>query len=512
MVKPLITLRGMYKRFPGVLANDNIDMDIYPGEIHALLGENGSGKSTLMCLLSGLYRPDGGSICVDGEEKKFGSPRDAIACGIGMVHQHFKLVEPFTVAENIAMSGQNSSFMLSTEKMTADIAELGEKYGLAIKPEASVWQLSVGEKQRVEIVRMLYHGSRVLILDEPTAVLTPQEAAEMFKTLRRMADDGCAIVFITHKLNEVYELADRVTVLRGGKLTGVLERGGFDTKKLVWMMVGRDVVSQYERDVMPEGRPVLEVDKAVAFNDMGMYGLKDLSLTVNEGEIFGIAGVAGNGQRELAEVVTGLRRVADGTIKLYGEDVTNFRPGDMIGRGVSYVPEDRLGVGLVPELSVLENLLLKSYQQPEFSGRWLLNGKAIKERAAKLVREYKVQVSSLDQPVKMLSGGHLQRLLLAREIAEKPRLMVVVYPARGLDVGATEAVHRLLLDLKAEKTAVLLISEDLDEIMKLADRVGVLYNGRLVGEFPVEEADIEQIGLLMAGSGTGGGKADAYQI
>jgi ABC-type uncharacterized transport system ATPase subunit len=512
MVKPLITLRGMYKRFPGVLANDNIDMDIYPGEVHALLGENGSGKSTLMCLLSGLYKPDGGSIRVDGEEKKFGSPRDAIACGIGMVHQHFKLVEPFTVAENVAMSGQHGSFMLSTEKMTADIAELGEKYGLAIQPEARVWQLSVGEKQRVEIVRMLYHGSRVLILDEPTAVLTPQEAAEMFKTLRKMADDGCAIVFITHKLNEVYELADRVTVLRGGKLTGVLARGGFDTKKLVWMMVGRDVVSQYERDVMPEGRPVLEVNKVVAFNDMGMYGLKDLSLTVNEGEIFGIAGVAGNGQRELAEVVTGLRRVADGTIKLNGEDVTNFRPGDMIGRGVSYVPEDRLGVGLVPELSVLENLLLKSYQQPEFSGRWLLNGKAIRERAAKLVREYKVQVSSLDQPVKMLSGGHLQRLLLAREIAEKPRLMVVVYPARGLDVGATEAVHRLLLDLKAEKTAILLISEDLDEIMKLADRVGVLHNGRLVGEFPVEEADIEKIGLLMAGSGTGGGNADAYQI
>ncbi len=512
MVMPLITLRGMYKRFPGVLANDNIDLDIYPGEIHALLGENGSGKSTLMCLLSGLYTADGGTIRVDGEEKRFRSPRDAIACGIGMVHQHFKLVEPFTVAENIAMSGRDESFVLSTERMTADIAALGDKYGLEIKPVARVWQLSVGEKQRVEIVRMLYHGSRVLILDEPTAVLTPQEAAELFKTLRWMAADGCAVVFITHKLNEVYELADRVTVLRGGKVTGTLVRGQLDTKKLVWMMVGRDVVSKYERDAVPEGRPVLAVDKAVAFNDMGMYGLKDLSLTVREGEIVGIAGVAGNGQRELAEAVTGLRRVADGTICLYGEDVTNFRPAEMIARGVSYVPEDRLGVGLVPGLTVLENLLLKSYQQPEFAGRWLLDGKAIRARAEKLVREFKIKVSSLDQPVRMLSGGHLQRLLLAREIAEKPRLMVVVYPARGLDVGATEAVHRLLLDLKADKTAILLISEDLDEIMKLADRVGVLYGGRLVGEFPVEEADIERLGLLMAGSGGEGGNADAVQV
>jgi len=512
MPKPIITMRGISKRFPGVLANDNIDLDIFPGEIHALLGENGSGKSTLMCILSGLYKPDDGTITVNGEEKRFGSPRDAIACGIGMVHQHFKLVEPFSVAENIAMSGRNASFMLSTEKMTADIAELGERYGLAIKPEAKVWQLSVGEKQRVEIVRMLYHGSRVLILDEPTAVLTPQEAAEMFRTLRRMADDGCSIMFITHKLNEVYELADRVTVLRGGRVTGVLDRGQFDTKKLVWMMVGRDVVSQYERDAVPEGRTVLASDRAVAFNDMGMYGLKDLSLAVREGEIYGIAGVAGNGQRELAEVVTGLRRMAEGTVRLYEEDVTNFHPADMIARGVSYVPEDRLGVGLVPELSVLENLLLKSYQQPEFAGRWLLNGKAIRARAERLVAEFKIKVSSLDQPVRMLSGGHLQRLLLAREIAEKPRLMVVVYPARGLDVGATEAVHRLLLDLKAEKTAVLMISEDLDEIMKLADRVGVLYNGRLVGEFPVEEADIAKIGLLMAGSGTGGGKTDADTV
>ncbi|MDR3561168.1 MAG: ABC transporter ATP-binding protein [Negativicutes bacterium] len=510
MAKPMIELRGITKRFPGVLANDGIDLDIYPGEIHALLGENGSGKSTLMCILSGLYKSDGGSITMSGEEKRFRSPRDAIACGIGMVHQHFKLVEPFSVAENIAMSERDGAFLLSTEKMVADIAALGGKYGLAIQPEARVWQLSVGEKQRVEIVRMLYHGSRVLILDEPTAVLTPQEASELFVTLRKMADDGCAVVFITHKLGEVYELADRVTVLRHGRVTGVLGHGELDTKKLVSMMVGRDVVSSYERDAMPEGPVVLEMDKVIAFNDMGMFGLKDLSLKVGEGEIFGIAGVAGNGQRELAEVITGLRRSASGTIRLYGEKVTNLQPAEMIGRGVSYVPEDRLGMGLVPDLNVVENLLLKSYQQPEYSGRWLLNGKAIHARAARLVEQYKVKVASLYSPVKMLSGGHLQRLLLAREIAEAPRLMVVVYPARGLDVGATEAVHRLLLDLKADGTAILMISEDLEEIIKLADRVGVLYNGQLVGNFPVAEADIETIGLLMAGSNMAeGGAQDA---
>jgi len=508
MPKPLIEMRGITKKFPGVLANDHIDLDIFPGEIHALLGENGSGKSTLMCILSGLYKPDAGTILVNGAAKKFRSPRDSIACGIGMVHQHFRLVEPFTVAENIAISERDGSFLLSTDKMTADIAALGGRYGLAIQPEAQVWQLSVGEKQRVEIVRMLYHGSRVLILDEPTAVLTPQEAEELFITLRKMAEDGCAVVFITHKLHEVYELADRVTVLRNGRVTGVLDHGRLNTKQLVAMMVGRDVVSSYERDAVPEGSMVLEIDKVTAFNDMGMFGLRDLSLRVAEGEIFGIAGVAGNGQRELAEVITGLRRCAAGKVRLYGEDVTNRPPGEMIARGVSYVPEDRLGMGLVPDLNVVENLLLKSYQQPEYSGRWLLNSKAIHERAERLVEQYKVKVSSLYAPVKMLSGGHLQRLLLAREIAEAPRLMVVVYPARGLDVGATEAVHRLLLDLKADKTGILMISEDLEEIMKLADRVGVLYNGQLVGNFPVAQADIEAIGLLMAGSGGGQGGED----
>lgn len=500
MATPLVEMRGIVKRFPGVTANDHVDLAVYPGEIHALLGENGSGKSTLMSVLAGLYALDEGSILMDGAEKKFGSPREAIACGVGMVHQHFKLVETFTVAENIAMGERAGQFLLSVDQIKEVIAEFGYKYGLEIDPDAYVWQLSVGEKQRVEILRMLHYGSKVLILDEPTAVLTPQEAWELFNNLRKMAADGCAVVFITHKMNEVHELADRVTVLRGGRVTGRMEKGRFNTKELVLSMVGREIASSYEREDTVEEKVVLELDKVSAFNDMGRPGLKKLSLKIREGEILGLAGVAGNGQKELAEVITGLRKAAEGTIRMFGEDVTNLKPAAMIARGVSYVPEDRLGMGLVPDLNAIENLLLKNYQQPEFSGRWLLKNKVIAANAAELVRKYRVKLASLYQPVKSMSGGNLQRLLLAREISDSPRVMVVVYPARGLDVGATEAVHKLLLDLKSSKAAILLISEDLDEILKLADRIGVLFNGRIAGEFPVEEADIEQIGLLMAGS------------
>lgn len=500
MKKPLIEMRGIVKQFPGVVANDHIDLTIYPGEIHALLGENGSGKSTLMSILAGLYSPDAGSIRVNGEEKRFGSPRAAIASGIGMVHQHFKLIDTFTVAENIAMGERNGSFTLSVDQIKQDIAEFGSRYGLEINPDTYVWQLSVGEKQRVEILRMLHYGSRVLILDEPTAVLTPQEAWELFNNLRKLATDGCAIIVITHKLNEVQEIADRVTVLRGGKVTGTMDRMRFNTKEMVWLMVGRDVVSSYDRDPTVHENIALEIDKVSAFNNMGRQGLRQLSLTIREGEILGLAGVAGNGQKELAEVITGLRRVAGGRIRLFDEDVTNLKPADMIGRGVSYVPEDRLGMGLIPDLNAVENLLLKSYQQPEYSGKWLLKRRVIEEKAAAMINKYQIKLASMYQPVKMLSGGNLQRLLLAREISDAPKVMIVVYPARGLDVGATEAVHKLLLDLKASKTAILLISEDLDEILKLADRMGVLFNGQIVGEFPVEQADVEEIGLLMAGN------------
>lgn len=500
MNQSLIQLQGIVKKFPGVLANDHVDLDIKPGEIHAILGENGSGKSTLMCVLAGLYKPDGGKILVNGVEQKFRSPRDAIASGIGMVHQHFKLVEPFTVAENITLGEQGNSFFLSNKDLKARINELGKRYGLEINLNAKVWQLSVGEKQRVEIVRMLYRGSKVLILDEPTAVLTPQEAGELFGNLRRMAAAGCAVVLITHKLNEVETIADRVTVLRQGKLAGVLEHGQINAKEMVSLMVGRVVASKYDRDSSPVGGVVLELDKVKASNDMGLPSLREMTLCVREGEILGLAGVSGNGQREMAEVIAGLRHVESGKVLLNDRNISNLSPRTIIDLGVAYVPEDRLGMGLVPDLNALENLILKNYHQPEYSGRWLLKSQAVERNAETLVKQYQVKISSLRQPVKVLSGGNLQKLLLAREISSSPKLMVVIYPARGLDIGATEAVHKLLLELKSHKTAILLISEDLDEIFKLADRVGVIFDGQLTGDFPVEQADLEEVGLLMTGS------------
>ena len=343
MTLPLISMRQITKRFPGVIANNKINLELYPGEIHALLGENGSGKSTLMSILTGLYKPTEGCIMVGGEEVKFASPADAIASGIGMVHQHFKLIESFTVAENIVLSQSKGGFLLKPEQIIADIESLGEKYGLQVDPRAYVWQLGVGEKQRVEILRMLYHRSRVLILDEPTAVLTPQETRELFVNLRKMADDGCAVVFISHKLNEVEELADRVTVLRGGCVTGSAAKEDMRRDKLVQMMIGREVLNTYEKNCEHCGEVVLQLEQVSALNDMNTVGLNNVRLAVRAGEIYGIAGVSGNGQRELAEVLAGLRPSMGGKIFFYGQDLTNKKPKEMIEAGISYVPEDRLG-------------------------------------------------------------------------------------------------------------------------------------------------------------------------
>lgn len=500
MTQPLVQMRGIVKKFPGVVANDHVDLDIYAGEIHALLGENGSGKSTIMSVLAGLYRPDAGEILIDGEPCSFASPREAIAAGIGMVYQHFKLVEPFTVAQNMQLGERQGSFLLSDAHIRSEIHKFEERFGLAIDPDAPVWQLSVGEKQRVEIVRMLYRGSRVLILDEPTAVLTPQETAELFVNMKKMAAGGCAVVFITHKMNEVQEVADRVTVLRGGKVSGTMLCRDVHAQELVWLMVGRKVslnTPHLAHDGC--GDEVLQLKDVTALNDSGRPGLNSVSLSLRAGQIFGIAGVAGNGQKELAEVLTGLRPVTGGSVEYMGELVTNLPPAELIRRGISYVPEDRLGMGLVPNLDAVENMLLKSYQNPEFSGRWLIDRQAAEARTAELVRQYNVKLAGLNQPVRSMSGGNLQKLLLAREIAGQPKLIVVVYPARGLDVGATEGIHNLLLELRDRGTAILLVSEDLDELMKLSDRVGVMFGGRMAGNFAIEEVDLEEVGLLMMG-------------
>jgi len=497
---PLISRRNVVKRFPGVTANDQINLDLYSGQIHALLGENGSGKTTLMSILTGLYRPTEGVISVCGEEKKFASPRDAIDSGIGMVHQHFKLIESFTVAENIALSQSSTSFLLSQEAVVEDIKKLGEKYGMSVNPRSYVWQLSVGEKQRVEILRMLYRNSKVLILDEPTAVLTPQETRELFINLRKMANDGCSVVFISHKLNEVLELADKITVLRAGKVAGCFDRNDTNRYGLIEMMIGREIkVAQSGKKGQALGETVLEIDNISALNDVGTLGLNGMALKVKAGEIYGIAGVSGNGQRELAEVLAGLRPATCGNIKFYGEEITGMSPKNMIERGISYVPEDRLGMGLVPSLNSCENVILKEYDKPKYSQGWWIKEPAAIEATKAIVAKFDVRMGSIFQPVKMMSGGNLQKLLLGREIASKPKLMIVLYPVRGLDIGAIESVHQLLLQLKEANTAIILVSEELEEIAELADRVGVIFNGKILGEFPIGEMDMERVGSLMAG-------------
>ena len=506
MTIPLVSMKKITKRFPGVIANDQINLDLYAGEIHALLGENGSGKSTLMSILTGLYKPTEGIIEIRGEEVKFNAPSDAIEAGIGMVHQHFKLIETFTVAENIALSLRNGNMIVDIEGIAKKIDELGDKYGLVVDPHAYVWQLSVGEKQRVEILRMLYQNSRILILDEPTAVLTPQETKELFVNLKKMAADGCAVVFISHKLNEVQELSDRVTVLRGGVVTGSIAKTEMEYHKLVSMMIGRDIINSYEKTNTKIGKVVLEVDKVSALNDMRTLGLDDLSFNVRAGEIYGIAGVSGNGQRELAEVIAGLRPTLRGSVRFHGKECLGLGAKKIIQLGISYVPEDRLGMGLVPALGTCDNVILKEYNTEKFSKGWRINRKAAETAAKKIVKEFDVKMSSINSPVKMMSGGNIQKVLLGREIDAKPKLMVVLYPVRGLDVGAIEAVHKLLLKLKQENTAIVLVSEELEEIAKLADRVGVIFAGKILGESSVKDMDTEKIGALMAGIVEGGTK------
>lgn len=499
MSMPLIEMRNITKAFPGVVANDNITLNIRAGQIHALLGENGSGKSTLMSILCGLYKPTAGRILVAGHEQEFNSPKEAIEAGIGMVHQHFKLINSFTVLENILLVKKNSSFMLASNHEEKKVLELANKYGFKINPHAYIWQLSVGERQQVEILKTLYCGSRVLILDEPTAVLTPQETAELFVNLSKMAAEGCAIIFITHKLNEVLQLSDCVTVLRGGKVTGHLQKHELQRARLAKMMVGRNIEVNSENNSMPLGGIVLDLKHVNALSDMGSLGLNDLNLRIRAGEIYCIAGVSGNGQRELAEVVAGIRSIVAGEIIFNSEQIHKPRPRTMIKKGVSYVPEDRLGMGLIPDMDSCENMILKSYNWKKYSGKLLLKNKKIIKDTKSVVADYDVKQASVYKPVKMMSGGNLQKLLIAREIGTNPKLMVIAYPSRGLDIGAIEAVHKLLFELKQKNTALLVISEELEEIAKLADTVGVIYEGRILGEFKAGNIDFDKIGLLMAG-------------
>ncbi len=494
---PIVEMRNIVKRFPGVLANDHVNFSAYPGKIHAVLGENGAGKSTLMNILSGLYRPDAGEIRLFGERVSLHSPRDAIARGVGMVHQHFMLVDTQTVAENVILGLDTPRFVLNTRQAEEQVEKLAKRYGLYVDPSARIWQLSVGEQQRVEILKILYRGAKILILDEPTAVLTPQETEELFVTLRQMASQGHTIIFISHKLDEVLEIADHITVLRKGHVVGEVDPKETTKADLARMMVGREVLFHLEKPPLDPGEPVLEIQNVHAMGDKGVPALKGVTLEVREREILGIAGVAGNGQHELAEVVTGMRRCTEGKVLVRGSDLTNKGPLAFIKAGVGHIPEDRTVEGAIGGLSLMDNLILKSYREEPGP---FLNYRRIRERARRLIKEFDVQAPSVDTLARVLSGGNLQKLILAREISADPAVLVAVHPTQGLDVGATESVRRSLLEQRARGRAVLLISEDLDEVMQLSDRIAVIYEGEIMGVVPAAKADRNQIGLMMAGT------------
>jgi ABC-type uncharacterized transport system ATPase subunit len=496
---PLVELRGIVKQFPGVRANDDVDFELRPGEVHALLGENGAGKTTLMNVLAGLVHPDAGAIRIRGEPVALRSPKDAIEQGIGMVHQHFRLVDRFTAAENVTLGWHSPKAVIRPRQLEREIARLSEDYRMRVDPGRPVWQLSVGEQQRVEILKNLYRGATILILDEPTAVLTPQEAVQLFEGLREMAGEGRGIVFITHKLEEVMSVADRVTVLHRGRNVATVEKEATSEAELARLMIGRDLPRPAAPTRREPGAAVLRLEAVEADDDRGLPALAGIDLEVREGEILGIAGVAGNGQRELAEVVVGLRDVRAGRVVFEGKDISGWGIRRRIAAGIGYCPEDRLRFGVAPTLSVQENLIAKSYNQAPVGGRFLLDPRGARRHAEALAARFDIRTADLDDPVSSLSGGNLQKVVLAREISANPRLLVAAQPTRGLDLGAAEATRRLLIEQRDAGRAVLVISEEIDELIRLSDRIAVIYEGTIMGTFPSHRADEEKIGLLMAG-------------
>jgi ABC-type uncharacterized transport system ATPase subunit len=494
-----VEMRGITKRFPGVVANADVSFDVTAGEVHALLGENGAGKSTLMRMLYGLYRPDEGEIHIDGKQHVFRSPADAISAGIGMIHQHFMLVPKLTVAENVALGLKSSREpRLDLDAVSARLHTLSQAYGLKVDPSATVLHLSVGEQQRVEILKALYRGASLIILDEPTAVLTPQEVNDLFETLKRMVGEGHGLVFISHKLHEVMAISDRVSALRDGRLIGTRPTNGVTRDELVHMMVGREV-KQLDPQPLQRGAVHLKIQGLRSLSDRGTEVLRGVELEVRCGEIVGIAGVSGNGQRELAECVAGLRKVAAGTIIIDEQDVTHAPQLKRMEAAGAYIPEERMRDGVIKEFSVQENLFLRDHASPQFARGIFLKISEMRARASALVKEFSVKTPSLDIPIKNLSGGNIQKLIMARELSREPKLLIAAQPTRGVDIGATEFIHQRLLEQRAAGKAILLISEDLDEIRCLSDRIAVMYEGRLIGIVERDQATVEEIGLMMAG-------------
>lgn len=496
MAQPLLELRNITKRFPGVVANRAVSLEVYPGEVLALLGENGAGKSTLISILYGLYRPDEGEIWLESRRVQIASPAQALRLGIGLVPQHPLLVRRHTVAENLALGA--SAFWQPTRKVAQRARELAQEYGLEVDPQAPIHQLSPGEKQRVEILRALLGGAKVLILDEPTSVLTPLEAESLFRVMRELRSSGRSLIFISHKLDEVLSISNRIAVLRKGEVVGQLPAEQATRTGLAEMMVGRSVAFERKRGEANPGKAVLEVAQLEARSDRGGLALRQVAFTLHQGEILGVAGVAGNGQSELVEVLAGLRKPLGGKVLLEGKPLSPH-PAQLFEQGVAHIPEDRIHMGTVPSMSVAENLALRRYNQPPLARGMVRNLPALDNLAQEKVAQFEVATPSIHTPSRLLSGGNIQKIILARELSGQARLILAVHPTYGLDVGATEHVHQTLLNQTQQGAAVLLVSEDLEEILSLSDQVAVLYQGQLRGPYPVAQLSRQQIGLLMTG-------------
>jgi simple sugar transport system ATP-binding protein len=495
----LLQLQHIRKTFPGVVALDDVSFSIARGEIHTLLGENGAGKSTLMNVLTGFYAPEHGSILLDGQPVHFGSPRESLAKGIGMVYQHFMLVPAHTVLENILVALQNVPLLFPRRQLREKIAQTIEEFGLDLDLDAPVWKLSIGAQQWIELIKLLMRDCRLLILDEPTAVLTPQEAAKLFKVLSKLKAQGKSIIFISHKMREVMEISDRVTILKKGRSVTTLESGDFDQNRLATLMIGGDRIPEWQKPLPFSDELVLEIENLSVRNDRGLADLDNFSLQLKKGEILGIAGIAGNGQKALAEALTGLVRINSGRVLAAGEDITRSCARSSYIAGIAHIPEDRKAVGIAPDLSLDENLILKNFRAPRFRTGFFQKRSAIQRNAQEKIDQFAIKAGPNGSPVRLMSGGNIQKVIIARELSERPEVLVALYPTRGLDIGSAEYVHKVIAEGAADGMSTILISEDLDELYKISDRIAVIFRGRLVGYVDPATASREQIGLMMSG-------------